>query len=99
MTDMPTYRDLKQQAAALDAQIRAARTREKQAIIESMREQIALYDITERDLFSKRTNQVINRAPPPAKFRNPRTGETWSGRGREPEWIRNEDRSMFRISQ
>ncbi len=27
-------------------------------------------------------------APPPAaKFRNPETGETWSGRGRAPKWL------------
>lgn len=24
-----------------------------------------------------------------AKYRNPKTGETWSGRGRSPAWIRN----------
>ena len=32
-----------------------------------------------------------------AKFRNPETGQTWSGRGREPVWIKGKDREEFRI--
>ncbi len=27
------------------------------------------------------------KAPLPAKYRNPETGETWSGRGRMPKWL------------
>lgn len=27
------------------------------------------------------------RGPVPAKFRNPETGDTWSGRGRAPRWL------------
>ena len=26
-------------------------------------------------------------APPAVKYRNPETGETWSGRGRMPKWL------------
>lgn len=33
-----------------------------------------------------------------AKFRNPETGETWSGRGREPAWIKGKNRDDFLIS-
>jgi DNA-binding protein H-NS len=32
-----------------------------------------------------------------AKYRNPKTGETWSGRGRPPRWIEGRDRKPFRI--
>ncbi len=32
-----------------------------------------------------------------AKFRNPETGQTWSGRGREPVWIKGENREDFKI--
>ena len=32
-----------------------------------------------------------------AKFRDPETGKTWSGRGREPVWIKGKDREEFRI--
>ncbi|WP_442878651.1 H-NS family nucleoid-associated regulatory protein [Burkholderia sp. 1B3(2022)] len=32
-----------------------------------------------------------------AKYFNPETGQTWSGVGREPAWIRGQDRSRFAI--
>lgn len=32
-----------------------------------------------------------------AKFRNPETGETWSGRGRQPKWLENRNREDFRV--
>jgi len=32
-----------------------------------------------------------------AKFRNPESGQTWSGRGREPVWIKGKDREEFKI--
>jgi DNA-binding protein H-NS len=32
-----------------------------------------------------------------AKFRDPETGKTWSGRGREPTWIKGKDREEFKI--
>ncbi len=34
-----------------------------------------------------------------AKFRNPETGDTWTGRGREPTWIKGKNREEFRIEQ
>jgi DNA-binding protein H-NS len=35
--------------------------------------------------------------PVAPKFRNPETSETWSGRGREPKWIKGKDRAEFAI--
>jgi DNA-binding protein H-NS len=31
------------------------------------------------------------------KYRNPETGDTWTGRGREPGWIKGKDRGEFAI--
>ncbi|MXN78202.1 H-NS histone family protein [Burkholderia sp. 4701] len=31
------------------------------------------------------------------KYFNPQTGQTWSGVGREPTWLRGQDRSRFEI--
>ncbi|WP_080439961.1 H-NS family nucleoid-associated regulatory protein [Burkholderia ubonensis] len=45
---------------------------------------------------AKATNQVKRVVA--AKYRNPETGETWSGRGRAPAWIKDaKDRSSFFI--
>ncbi|MFM0498594.1 H-NS family nucleoid-associated regulatory protein [Paraburkholderia caledonica] len=39
------------------------------------------------------------RGPQPALYRDPKTGATWSGRGRAPAWIANvKDRSKFLIA-
>jgi len=32
-----------------------------------------------------------------AKFRDPESEQTWSGRGREPAWIKGKNRDEFRI--
>ena len=38
------------------------------------------------------------RGPQPAKYRDPKSGATWSGRGRAPEWLASaKDRSRFLI--
>lgn len=45
----------------------------------------------------KRRGNYI-KGPQPAKYQNPATGETWSGRGRAPAWLANaKDRSKFLI--
>ncbi|MBN3856981.1 H-NS histone family protein [Paraburkholderia sp. Ac-20340] len=47
---------------------------------------------------SKAGNYV--RGPQPALYRDPKTGATWSGRGRAPAWIANaKDRTRFLIAE
>ena len=31
------------------------------------------------------------------KYRNPETGDTWTGRGREPSWIKGKNRDEFAL--
>ena len=46
---------------------------------------------------TKRRGDYI-RGPQPAKYRDPKTGATWSGRGRAPAWMANaKDRTKFLI--
>lgn len=35
----------------------------------------------------------------PARFRNPETGAAWSGRGREPAWLKGKDRAAFAVGE
>ena len=37
------------------------------------------------------------RAPLAPKYRNPETGETWSGRGKAPRWIDPANKEKFLI--
>lgn len=98
-TLMATYRELKAQADALAQQAEEARLAELDSIITTMREQIAEYGITPEQLFGRRRAVVTNtRAPIAPKYQNPKTGATWSGRGRAPRWIagaKNRDRFLI----
>lgn len=35
--------------------------------------------------------------PRVAKYRDPQSGTTWSGRGREPRWLKGKDRRAFAV--
>ncbi len=54
------------------------------------------------DKFGFTAEQVFSetkaRAQAAAKYRNPETGKTWSGRGREPKWFNNKERDKFLIN-
>ncbi len=95
MTNL-VHPQLKAQAEALAQQAEEARLAELDAIISSIREQIAEYEITPEQLFGRRRAVASSpRAPIAPKYRDPKTGAMWSGRGKAPHWIanaRNRDR-------
>ncbi|WP_080404963.1 H-NS histone family protein [Burkholderia ubonensis] len=96
---MATYLELKAQADALAQQAEEARLAELDSIIVKIREQIAEYGITPEQLFGRRRSDVSNtRTPIAPKYRDPKTGATWSGRGKAPRWIANaKNRDRFLI--
>ncbi|CAI9009856.1 MULTISPECIES: H-NS family nucleoid-associated regulatory protein [Burkholderia cepacia complex] len=96
---MATYHELKAQAEALAKQAEEARLAELDSIITAIREQIAEYDITPEQLFGRRRAATSStRAPIAPKYRDPKTGATWSGRGKPPQWIANaKNRDRFLI--
>ncbi|MGK8198540.1 H-NS histone family protein [Burkholderia cepacia] len=98
---MSTYLELKAQAEALAQQAEEARRAELDSIITTMREQIAEYGITADQLFGRRRTAASNaRAPIAPKYQDPKTGATWSGRGKAPQWIaKAKNRDRFLIEQ
>jgi DNA-binding protein H-NS len=60
-----------------------------------VREAVAEFDFTAEDIFSRRHRNAG--LPAASKYRDPETGETWSGRGRAPRWIKDQDLERFRI--
>jgi len=85
---MPTYKQLTEQLAKVQAQMAAAREKELTATIAQIREQIAEYGITAEELgFSSKRFASRKSAGLPPKYRDPKTGATWSGRGRAPAWL------------
>ena len=93
---MTTYLELKKQADALAQQAEEARLSELESIITAMREQIAEYGITSEQLFGRRRAAVSGaRTPIAPKYQDPKSGATWSGRGKAPGWIAGKKRERF----
>ncbi len=95
-----SYKELLKQRDALEQQINEARRRELADAISKVRAIVAEYGLSAQDVFP------AGRAPRAAsgtgakvapKYRNPATGQTWTGRGKAPKWIQNEDREKFAI--
>jgi DNA-binding protein H-NS len=86
---MATYKELKAQAEALLQQAEAARLAEIAAVVVEIQAKMKEYGITLDDL-KGRTKKTPSRVAVAAKYRNPASGESWSGRGRAPRWLTDE---------
>ncbi|WP_296659913.1 H-NS histone family protein [Paraburkholderia sp.] len=94
---MPSYKQLTAQLEKLHKEVAVAREKEIAQAIAEIKEKIAEYDITAEELgFSSRA-AAPRKKPLPARYRNPKTGETWSGRGRAPGWLAGKNRDRFLI--
>ncbi|MFM0198008.1 MULTISPECIES: H-NS histone family protein [Paraburkholderia] len=94
---MERYKDLLAQKEQLEKLIAEAHEKEADAALERVREAVAEFGFTPEDVFGKRRGKGRRAAAP--KYRNPETGETWSGRGRAPRWIKDQDLERFRIKE
>ena len=95
---MSQYKDLLKQREELEAQIKAAREREFAGAVASARQLIAEFELTYEDIFppaSKRVARTGAKVEP--KYRDPATGQTWTGRGKPPKVIADKDREQFAI--
>ncbi len=95
---MPTYKQLLAEKEALEAKLSEVRANEVASVIEQIRQLMADYDLTVEDITPKRrrgrpagTNIAVGAARKtaglPPKYRDPKSGKTWSGRGRAPAWL------------
>lgn len=83
-----TAAELDAAAAELKAQADGLRKQEKTDAIARIKTAMAEYGITAADLGIKGGESKRNRTPKSgAKYRNPTTGETWTGKGRNPKWV------------
>ncbi|RKT98727.1 hypothetical protein C7H84_35430 [Burkholderia sp. Nafp2/4-1b] len=92
------YKTLKAQLSALQEKTEAARIAELEAIVTDIREKVAEFGITSEQIFGRQRAGKKAEGRLAAKYQNIKTGETWSGRGRAPAWIKDvKDRSRFLI--
>lgn len=91
---MTTYAELLAQKKLLDEQIANAKKAESEQALQTVLQLVQEFGFT--------TQQVFPWKPQPkkaaAKYRDPDTGATWSGRGKPPQWIAGKDRAPFVIA-
>ncbi|MBX3622598.1 MAG: H-NS histone family protein [Rhizobacter sp.] len=89
---MASLQDLLAKRAALEQEIEATQKRERQDAIARVKALMAEYGLTLADLAPKGGNTgkagVSKGTKVAPKFRNAATGETWSGRGLQPKWLK-----------
>lgn len=92
---MATYKELIAKKSALEAQIEEARVTEVASVIEQVRGLMAQYGLSPEDVAPRRrrgrpagaASAATRKEPLPPKYLDPKTGKTWSGRGRAPAWL------------
>ena len=96
---MSSYKELLKQRDEIEKKIQEARQKELAEAVARGRALIAEYGLSAADVFSRakspRSSGVGGKVA--AKYKNPVTGETWTGRGKAPKWIQDQDRSKFEI--
>jgi DNA-binding protein H-NS len=96
---MKTYSDIKAEIAKLEKQAEAARKAEVAGVVAKIKTAIVAYGLTAADLgFGRgaakaaraskaKSSKKATTAIGTPKYRDPKSGKTWTGRGKPPTWI------------
>ena len=103
---MKTFKEVSAEIERLKAKAESLRKSEIAGVISRIKEAIKAYGLTAADLGlaggpAKRATNVPSAKDDVgvAKYRDPASGKTWTGRGKPPDWIKDaEDRSTFLIA-
>ena len=99
-----TYSQLQKQIEALQKEADNLRKKEIAGVVSRIREAIDHYQLTAADLFpakpgrkpkaattstaAKPAKAAGKKSASPAKYRDPASGKTWTGRGKRPDWYK-----------
>lgn len=93
---MTSLQELLSQRAELERQIAETQRQERAEAIATIRQLMADHDLSVEDITATRSSGSRSsatatdgrRAKVAAKYRNPATGESWTGRGLQPKWLK-----------
>jgi DNA-binding protein H-NS len=89
---MAKLNELLAQKAELEKQIIEAQREERSAAVAQVRSLMAQYGLTAADIGNGRIAPAPRRTGSggkvAAQYRDPSTGDTWSGRGLQPKWLK-----------
>jgi len=82
--------DLLAKKAELEKEISEAQREERSAAIAQVKSLMAQHGLTLADLGTRTTTHTSVRSGTKVapKYRDPATGQTWSGRGLQPKWLK-----------
>jgi DNA-binding protein H-NS len=94
---MTTFKELQDQIAKLKQDAEQIRLKEIDGAISQIKSLMNEYGITVQDIESS-GRRKSNKAPSLSnvQFKDD-SGNTWSGRGRMPAWLKGKDKEKFRI--
>jgi DNA-binding protein H-NS len=98
---MSQLKELLAQVEALQSQIAEVRARETEQAIKTARDLISEYQLKAEDIFPGGKRKATNSPPRTkvaAKYSDPATGKTWSGRGLAPKWLQGKNKADYLIS-
>ncbi|MET0964090.1 MAG: H-NS histone family protein [Noviherbaspirillum sp.] len=93
---MASFKEIQAQIEQLQRQAAEERKNELDNAMRQIRQLMDEYNISVDDLQSTRKRGALKKFGP-VQFRNAQTGDTWSGRGRMPNWLAGQDKEQFRI--
>jgi DNA-binding protein H-NS len=93
---MASLKEIEAQIEQLQQQAAAQRENELSGAVQQIRDLMQEYGITVDDL-QPRGKKGAAKKSGTVQFRNSETGDTWSGRGRMPNWLAGQDREKFRV--
>lgn len=86
---MTTLEELMAQKEALEKKIAEARRGERADAIQKIKALMDQYGLTVADLAGKSgASRTRKGTKVPAKYHDPATGNSWSGRGLQPKWLK-----------
>lgn len=95
-----SLKELLAQREQLEKAIADARQAEIAGAVSTVRALVAEHGLTVQDIFPGRSGKgtsgkSASKVAP--KYRDPSTGQTWTGRGKAPKWIDGKNREQFAI--
>lgn len=92
--------DLRAQQDAINKKIADTKVAQKQAVLTQIAEVVKTYELTVQEVVDALGGLKSKRVGVPAKmkYRNPADGKEWSGRGKAPLWIKDQDKTQYLIT-
>ncbi|MBR8182069.1 H-NS histone family protein [Burkholderia ambifaria] len=91
-------KELQAQLREVNVQIADARVQEKRTWLATVKEQVQALGISQDELL-RAAGFLKERKRVPAKYYDPSSGKSWSGKGPRPKWLEGKNLDAYLIDQ